>query len=74
MSGSAGGKIVLGGLRFYKRYISPWMIPACRFTPTCSEYMFDAVSRYGAIKGVALGLKRLLRCNPFCKGGYDPVT
>jgi hypothetical protein len=73
MSRSACAAVVLFGLRFYKRFLSPLLIPACRFTPTCSEYMFDAVTRYGALKGVALGLKRLLRCNPFCKGGFDPV-
>lgn len=50
------------------------LLPACRFTPTCSEYMYDAVARYGGLRGVGLGLKRLLRCNPFCKGGYDPVV
>jgi putative membrane protein insertion efficiency factor len=66
-------KLILGALEMYKRFVSPWLLPACRFTPTCSEYMYDAVSRYGALKGVGLGLKRLLRCNPFCKGGYDPV-
>lgn len=60
-------------LRGYKRFISPLLIPACRFTPTCSEYMMDAVSRYGAARGVWLGVKRILRCNPFCRGGFDPV-
>ena len=74
MRSSAGAKMILGSLHFYKRFVSPWMPPACRFTPTCSEYMYAAVDRYGALKGVALGLKRLLRCNPFCKGGYDPVA
>ncbi|MSV33043.1 MAG: membrane protein insertion efficiency factor YidD [Bryobacterales bacterium] len=65
--------IVLGLLRFYKAAISPWLPSACRFRPTCSEYMMDAVSRYGAIHGVWLGLKRLVRCHPFHQGGYDPV-
>ena len=65
--------IVLGLLRFYKMAISPWLPSACRFRPTCSEYMMDAVSRYGAIRGVWLGLKRLVRCHPFHQGGYDPV-
>lgn len=65
---------MIGMLRFYKRYISPLLIPACRFTPTCSEYMMEAVSKYGAVKGLWMGTKRILRCNPFCKGGYDPVT
>lgn len=65
--------IVLALLRFYKVAISPWLPSACRFRPTCSEYMMDAVSRYGAIRGVWLGLKRLGRCHPFHQGGYDPV-
>jgi uncharacterized protein len=65
--------IVLSLLRFYKAAISPWLPSACRFHPTCSEYMMDAVSRYGATRGVWLGLKRLGRCHPFHQGGYDPV-
>ncbi|MHB1355457.1 MAG: membrane protein insertion efficiency factor YidD [Anaerolineae bacterium] len=60
-------------IRVYQRVISPLMPPACRFTPTCSEYMYQAVSKYGALRGFWLGLKRLVRCNPFCPGGYDPV-
>ena len=58
---------------FYKKHISKALPPACRFTPTCSEYMYEAIRRYGAGKGLFLGVKRILRCNPFCKGGYDPV-
>ncbi|HSE40587.1 MAG TPA: membrane protein insertion efficiency factor YidD [Acidobacteriota bacterium] len=73
MSSSIVSRGVLGLLRFYKRFISPILIPACRFTPTCSEYMMDAVRRYGALKGIWMGIKRILRCNPFCKGGFDPV-
>ncbi len=60
-------------LRNYKRWISPVLPSACRFTPTCSEYMMEAVEKYGAGRGVWLGLKRLSRCQPFCQGGYDPV-
>ena len=60
-------------IRFYKREISPCLMPACRFTPTCSEYAVEAITKYGALKGGFLALKRVLRCNPFCKGGYDPV-
>ena len=48
-------------------------MPCCRFTPTCSEYALTAFERYGAVKGLYLSVKRILRCNPFCKGGYDPV-
>lgn len=60
-------------IRFYKGAISPYLMPACRFTPTCSEYAYEAITKYGALKGGFLALKRVLRCNPFCKGGYDPV-
>jgi putative membrane protein insertion efficiency factor len=64
---------VLFLLRVYKYTISPLLPPACRFTPTCSEYAADAIARYGFLKGSVLGLKRLLRCHPFSEGGYDPV-
>ncbi|HEX8559203.1 MAG TPA: membrane protein insertion efficiency factor YidD [Pyrinomonadaceae bacterium] len=60
-------------LRFYKAFISPLLPPACRFYPTCSEYALEAVERYGALRGVWMGLRRLLRCHPFHRGGYDPV-
>ncbi|MCL2199730.1 MAG: membrane protein insertion efficiency factor YidD [Defluviitaleaceae bacterium] len=66
-------KFLLASLRFYKRFISPALGQRCRFFPSCSEYMYEAVQRYGAAKGFWLGLKRLLRCQPFSKGGYDPV-
>ena len=65
--------VVLRVLRFYKYAISPLLPPACRFTPTCSEYAAEAISRYGFRRGVALGLRRLARCHPFSAGGYDPV-
>lgn len=60
-------------IRFYKRRISPGLPPSCRFFPTCSEYAYEAIGKYGAIKGGLLAAWRILRCNPFCKGGYDPV-
>jgi putative membrane protein insertion efficiency factor len=60
-------------LSFYKRWISPLLPSACRFQPTCSEYMMEAVRRYGAWRGVWMGVKRLARCHPFHPGGYDPV-
>ena len=60
-------------IKFYKRQISPVMPPACRFIPTCSEYSIEAIERFGLLKGGALSLWRIMRCNPFCKGGYDPV-
>jgi putative membrane protein insertion efficiency factor len=60
-------------LAAYKRLVSPWLPPACRFRPTCSEYAFEAISRYGLLRGSWLALKRLLRCQPLCRGGFDPV-
>ncbi len=58
---------------FYQHFISPLKSPCCRFTPTCSEYALQAVEKYGALKGSWLAVKRIIRCNPFCKGGYDPL-
>jgi putative membrane protein insertion efficiency factor len=65
--------LLLAALRGYKRHVSPLLPPACRYTPTCSEYAVEAVERYGVLKGTALAAKRLLSCNPFSRGGYDPV-
>lgn len=66
-------KLVLSLLQFYKKAISPYLPHACRFTPTCSEYMMQAIQIHGLIKGLYLGIKRLLRCNPWGGHGYDPV-
>ncbi|MCU1293464.1 MAG: DUF37-containing protein [Bryobacterales bacterium] len=60
-------------LKGYKFAISPLLPSACRFRPTCSEYMMDAIAKHGAPRGVWLGLRRLGRCHPFHEGGYDPV-
>ena len=65
--------LVLDLLGVYKAAVSPFLPPACRFEPTCSEYARQAVEKYGALKGTWMGIKRLLRCQPFCKGGHDPV-
>jgi putative membrane protein insertion efficiency factor len=65
--------LVVALLRAYKTFLSPLLPSACRFYPTCSEYMREAVERYGAARGVWLGLRRLLRCHPFHEGGFDPV-
>mgnify|MGYP003294279517 CR=1 FL=1 len=64
---------LIGLVRLYQRHLSPKKPPCCRFTPTCSAYAVEALERYGALIGSALALWRLLRCNPLCKGGYDPV-
>ncbi len=66
-------KAVIATLRLYKRFLSPYLPSACRYHPTCSEYMLEAVSRYGVSRGVWLGFRRLLRCHPFRQGGFDPV-
>lgn len=60
-------------IRFYRAYISPLKPPCCRFTPTCSEYALEAVKRYGPWKGMWLSVKRIAKCHPFHKGGYDPL-
>jgi len=65
--------LVLDFLKLYKTLISPFLPPACRFTPTCSEYAMQAVEKYGAIRGTWMAFKRILRCQPFCQGGHDPV-
>jgi putative membrane protein insertion efficiency factor len=66
-------KLFLFLIKFYQRNISPMKKPCCRFYPTCSQYALEAIQKYGAFKGFFLALWRILRCNPFCKGGYDPV-
>ena len=61
-------------IKLYRKYISPLKrYPSCRYIPTCSQYAIEAVEKYGAIKGSLLALWRIIRCNPFSKGGYDPV-
>ena len=60
-------------VRCYQRFISPLLPKTCRFYPTCSEYFIQAVSKYGALKGTWLGIKRILKCHPFNPGGYDPL-
>jgi len=65
--------LMLGLLCAYRAFVSPFLPPACRFEPTCSRYMIEAVRKYGAVRGVFMGVRRLLRCHPFSPGGYDPV-
>ncbi len=60
-------------IRIYQRRLSPGRIPACRFEPTCSHYAYEAIERRGVLVGGAMALWRILRCNPFNDGGYDPV-
>jgi putative membrane protein insertion efficiency factor len=66
-------RFLLRLIRLYRKGISPHFAPSCRFRPTCSQYALTAIERFGALKGGGMALWRILRCNPFCKGGYDPV-
>ena len=65
--------IIICLIKFYQKYLSPLKSTKCPYIPSCSQYGLEAVEQYGAIKGSALALWRILRCNPFSKGGYDPV-
>ncbi len=66
-------RIFLFFIRLYRKFISPLFPPKCRFYPTCSAYAYEAIEKYGALKGGLLAVKRILKCHPFNKGGYDPV-
>jgi len=66
-------RLLLAFLRGYKRFLSPLLPPMCRFEPTCSMYMMQAIEKYGALRGVWLGIRRLSRCHVFNPGGWDPV-
>ena len=66
-------KCMLALIRFYRRFLSPLLPAACRFEPTCSQYALEAVEMHGALSGGWLTLRRLLRCQPFSRGGFDPV-
>jgi conserved hypothetical protein YidD len=69
----SSARVATAVLDFYKRAISPWLPPACRFEPTCSIYAREAIERYGLARGLAFAAQRLLRCHPFHSGGFDPV-
>lgn len=69
--GSQAALMIL--LRAYQAAVSPWLPPACRYSPTCSQYALEAVARHGAVRGLWMAARRLARCHPFHAGGYDPV-
>lgn len=66
-------RVLIACVRFYQKYISPLTPPSCRYTPTCSNYMIQAVEKHGAFKGGLMGIARIMRCNPFGGHGKDPV-
>lgn len=65
--------LLVAPIRFYRRFISPMLPPACRYTPTCSQYAIEALQKHGPLKGLYLAVRRLLRCHPWGGSGYDPV-
>lgn len=67
------GDLALAAIKGYRRFVSPLLPPACRFTPSCSRYTLMAIEKYGLSKGGFMGAARVLRCNPLSKGGFDPV-
>ncbi|MBU3852081.1 MAG: membrane protein insertion efficiency factor YidD [Candidatus Paralactobacillus gallistercoris] len=66
-------KLFIWPIKLYKKYLSPLLPPSCRYYPTCSTYMIQAIEKHGVILGLIMGIARILRCNPLVKGGYDPV-
>lgn len=66
-------KLLVGIIRLYQRWLSPWLGQNCRFYPSCSQYAIEALRAHGVVYGLLLGAWRILRCNPFCRGGHDPV-
>ncbi|WP_151669809.1 membrane protein insertion efficiency factor YidD [Nitrincola schmidtii] len=67
------GRVLILLVKFYQYFISPILPPSCRFEPTCSSYMIEAIQVHGPLKGFYLGIRRILRCHPLREGGYDPV-
>ena len=67
-------KAVITGIKAYQKLISPYFIKSCRFEPSCSEYAVQAMGHYGVLKGTIMSVWRVLRCNPFSRGGFDPAV
>ena len=70
-------RLAIGLVRLYQVCISPLLVAiwgdSCRFTPSCSQYAIEAIGKHGAVRGIAYAVRRIARCHPFCKGGYDPI-
>jgi uncharacterized protein len=66
-------RATIGLIQVYRRYLSPMLPPTCRYTPSCSLYTVQAIEKYGVLRGVFMGIRRVLRCHPFARGGSDPV-
>jgi len=66
-------KLLIWLIKIYQLFLSPLIPPSCRFYPSCSEYCMEALQKKGVVKGLWMGIKRVIRCNPFSSGGYDPV-
>jgi uncharacterized protein len=70
---TAAQRVATAPIRAYRRYVSPLLMPRCRFSPSCSAYAIEAIEAHGALRGTGLALRRVLRCHPFHPGGHDPV-
>ena len=66
-------RLFIGLIQIYRRFLSPMLPPTCRYEPSCSLYTVQAIEKYGASKGLFMGIRRVLRCHPFARGGFDPV-
>ncbi len=65
--------LVISFIKIYQRFVSPFFPSSCKFSPSCSKYGIEAINKYGVLKGSVLTVKRILKCNPWSKGGYDPI-
>lgn len=73
LSPGLAARVLIAMVRLYQMSLSRWLGGQCKFVPTCSQYFIEAVQKKGALRGALMGCRRIVRCNPFSKGGYDPV-